>query len=353
MRQSRKLDHIKYALTLPDGPVDSGFDDISLIHNCLPELSWQDISLATDVCGIKLSHPILINAITGGAKDVVNVNAGLAEVAKRTNSAMAVGSQFAALEDDSVRESYQIVRQINPDGIVFANVGAYVTAAQARQAVDMVGADALQIHLNTAQELFMAEGDREFKGYLAAIAEVVKHVQVPVIVKEVGCGIAREQAELLQEVGVRAIDVGGAGGTNFIAIEAARSGSSVKDGLHWGIPTVISAIEVASVLSGKVDLIVSGGVRSAFDVIKALAVGAAAVGIASPLMRQMFTAGTDEAVRWLENVLCLVKQGMLLSGAKDRNGLKEIPFVLSGFSREWLTVRKIDIIQYANRKRRG
>lgn len=353
MRQSRKLDHIKYALSLPDGPADSGFGDISLIHNCLPDLAWQDISLATDVCGLKLSHPVLINAITGGTQDVIKVNAGLAEVAKRTNSAMAVGSQFAALEDKNVSESYQIVRRVNPDGIVFANVGAYVTPAQARQAVDMVGADALQIHLNAAQEMFMAEGDRDFRGYLATIAKVINHVQVPVIVKEVGCGIAREQAELLRTAGVRAIDVGGAGGTNFVAIEAARSGSSVEESLHWGIPTVISAIEVSSVLFGEVDLIVSGGVRSALDVIKAMAIGAAAVGIASPLVRRMYTEGIDAAVTWLENVLCLVKQGMLLTGAKDRESLKEIPFVLSGFSREWLTARNIDVIQYANRKRHG
>ena len=151
------------------------------------------------------------------------MNGHIAEFACLTNTAMAVGSQYAALEDPEVQHSYQIVREKNPDGIIFANLGAHATPMQAQLAVDMIHAQAIQIHLNPAQEFMMAEGDRDFSGYLKNIAKIVESVKVPVIVKEVGCGIAKEQAALLAEVGVKAIDVGGMGGTNFLAIEAARS----------------------------------------------------------------------------------------------------------------------------------
>ncbi|SHJ90054.1 type 2 isopentenyl-diphosphate Delta-isomerase [Propionispora hippei] len=353
VRQSRKLDHIHYALTLEDGPSASRFADISLIHNCLPDLSWQQIDLSTTVCGLELVHPVFINAITGGAQDVMKTNAMLAELAQQSRIAMAVGSQFAALEDPAVLDSYRIVRQYNPNGILFANLGAHVTPEQAKQAVAMIEADALQIHINTAQEILMAEGDRDFRGYLHNVAAIVDAVGVPVIVKEVGCGIAREQARLLVEAGVRAIDVGGAGGTNFRAIEAARSQRKLEEELYWGIPTAISALEVASVLPDSADLIVSGGVRSGLDVVKAMTIGAAAVGIATPLIKKLYKGGVAAAVLWLDELLQSVRQYMLLCGAQSNRELRQTPLIISGYSREWLQARGIDTAAYAQRERHG
>lgn len=350
MRQSRKLDHLKYTLALADGPGTNSFADFSLLHNCLPDLAWADVDPATTVAGIPLRHPLIINAITGGAPDVTAVNADLAALAKRTGAAMAVGSQFAALENAAVRRSYQIVREVNPDGVLFANLGAHATPEQAAQAVAMIRADAIQIHLNAAQELAMAEGDRDFTGYLANIAAIAAASAVPVIVKEVGCGVAREQAAALAVSGVRAIDVGGAGGTNFVAIEAARSAAVLPaETLAWGIPTAVSAVEAVSVLPSAVDLIVSGGIRSPLDAVKSLAIGGRAVAIAAPAVRMLQDEGMEAAVAWCDAFLHELRRYMLLVGAKTVGDLAGVPLVITGRSREWLQQRGIDTSRYANR----
>lgn len=348
MRQSRKLDHLKYSLALADGPGTNSFADFSLVHNCLPDIASADVDLATAVAGIPLRHPFIINAITGGAADVTGVNAQLAELAKRTGAAMAVGSQYAALMDPAVCESYQIVRRVNPDGVLFANLGAHVTPDEALRAIGMIGADAIQIHLNAAQELAMAEGDRDFTGYLANIAAIAAVSPVPVIAKEVGSGVAREQAAALAKAGVRAIDVGGAGGTNFIAIEAARNSVDLpRETLSWGIPTAVSAVETASVLPPSVDLIVSGGIRSPLDAVKALAVGGRAVAVATPAVRMLQENGLAAAVAWFESFLGEMRRFMVLVGARSVPGLAAVPLVITGHSREWLTQRGIDTARFA------
>lgn len=352
IRQSRKLDHIKYSMLLEDGPAAAGFADFHLVHNCLPDLAWQDIDTSTTVAGIPLPQPVIINAITGGADDVAHINRDLAGFAKLTGIPMAVGSQFAAIENPAALASYKIVRQVNPDGILFANLGAHASPEAARYAVEMIEAQALQIHLNAGQEIIMSEGDRDFSGYLSRIEAIVASVGVPVIVKEVGCGIAREQAEALIGVGVKAIDVGGTGGTNFLAIEAARNKKILDtDMIGWGISTAISAVEVMSVATTNVDVIISGGVRTPLDVVKALTIGGAAVGIAGPVLKILQSKGLEGAVHWYENFTADIKRSMLLVGTSTIKELQENPIVITGFSREWLEARGIDIAKFARRKK--
>jgi isopentenyl-diphosphate delta-isomerase len=354
VRQSRKLDHLKYSLVLKDGPNDNGFSDISLIHNCLPNLSWNDIDISTSIAGIPLCQPLIINAITGGANDVTSINERIAEFASITNTAMAIGSQYAALENPEVQHSYKVVRKKNPHGIIFANVGAYATPEQAQMAVDMIDAQGIQIHLNVAQEIMMTEGDRDFTGYLANIASIVNKVNVPVIVKEVGCGIAREQAILLAQIGVKVIDVGGTGGTNFLAIEAARRQLEVNsETLSWGIPTVISAVEVISALPKHIDTMVSGGIRTSLDVVKSLALGGAATGMATPIVRMLYEKGIDYAVSWFQQFVYEIQCYMLLLGAGNVKQLGETPLIISGYSKDWLTTRGIDVTKYAINRKHG
>jgi len=351
VRQSRKLEHLKQTVALKDGPGVTGFDDLNLIHNCLPDLAWSELDLTTTVAGIKLGQPVMINAITGGATDVAKVNGQLAELARRTGMAMAVGSQFSALENPEVIDSYKIVRQVNPDGVIFANLGAHITPDDARRAVEMIGAAAIQIHLNVAQELIMAEGDREFRGYFNNIREIAADCPVPVIVKEVGCGIAAEAAKMLIMAGVKAIDVGGRGGTNFLAIEAARANRQLSVGtLHWGIATAVSALEVMAVLPEKVDLMVSGGIVSALEAVKAFAIGGKTVGIAGQVVKILACQGLDAAEMWLNDYFDEIKRYMLLVGAAKISDLVRVPLVITGFSREWLTARGVDVVSYAGRR---
>jgi isopentenyl-diphosphate delta-isomerase len=118
--------------------------------------------------------------------------------------------------------------------------------------------------------------------------------------------------------------------------------------LSWGIPTTISAVEVAEKIKG-IDLIVSGGVRSALDIVKAIALGSSAVGIATPVLRMLLDGGVEEGILKINRLLHDVRRYMLLVGAGNLEELQSVPFIISGHSREWLTARKIDITKFATR----
>ena len=157
--EQRKLDHVRYALEL-NPSLDNGFSDLRFVHRALPDFDLGDVTLATTLGGLSFSSPLLINAMTGGAGRTEEINRGLAEVAKRTGLAMAVGSQRAALKDSALARTYSVVRDVNPAGILIANLGAGASLSDAQRAVEMIGADLMHLHLNAAQELTMPEGDR-------------------------------------------------------------------------------------------------------------------------------------------------------------------------------------------------
>ena len=186
LREKRKLDHLRLATELGEDREEAGWEDIRFVNLSLPEVDRQEVSVGYDWWGKHLRLPLLINAMTGGSEESLGVNAALAEVARETGVAMAVGSQHAALEDSRWTASYGVARRRNPQGVLLANLSARATPEQARQACEMIEADGLQLHLNVAQELAMPEGDRNFAGLLENIAQVVASVPVPVVVKEVG-----------------------------------------------------------------------------------------------------------------------------------------------------------------------
>ena len=200
-REQRKLDHIKYALKLGDGPLTNGLENVHFVHNCLPELNPQDIVLSSQFGGIFFLSPFLINAVTGGADAVTEINRRLARAAKKAGAAIAVGSQYGSVKNKTNYQSYEVVRKEYPDGIVFSNTSALATPEEALEAVRMLDADALQIHLNPAQELIMPEGDRDFKGLFANMQRILDKCPVPVIVKETGCGMAARQVKQLLKAG--------------------------------------------------------------------------------------------------------------------------------------------------------
>lgn len=351
-RSSRKLAHIKHTLELSAGPGTTGMEDVHLVHSCLPELAWEEIDISTSFLGLSFSSPIIINAMTGGSNDVTWINRGLARAAAATGLAMAVGSQTAALENRSLADSFQVVRAENPKGLIFANIGANATPADAVSAIEMINADALQIHLNVAQEIVMPEGDRDFRGLLENIQAVVNKVSVPVIVKEVGFGIDRDSARRLNNCGVTGFDIGGRGGTNFIAIEQARRRDQFGCGIiNWGIPTAASLIEVASSLMDRdAAIIASGGLSTSMDIAKSLALGAGAIGIAAPFLKILLENGRESDL--IEHIFMLnkeLKAIMLLVGADSIATMKHKPVVITGFIAEWLQARGIMLSSLASR----
>ncbi|HWJ02205.1 MAG TPA: type 2 isopentenyl-diphosphate Delta-isomerase [Verrucomicrobiae bacterium] len=347
MRESRKLDHIRWALDLPDGPAPSGLDDIKLVHNALPGINRDEISIATEAFGCRLAAPILINAITGGNLQVLEVNRMLARAARETGLGIAVGSQTGAILVPELAETFSVVRRENPRGLVIANVGAGVDPKAALTAVEMIEANALQVHLNVPQELAMGEGDRNFSGIAENIARLVEVMPVPVVVKEVGFGIAKETALQLQRMGVTWLDIGGAGGTNFISIEHRRGQQTVVPE-DWGISTACSLGEVAASCPG-LRIIASGGIRTPLETIKCLCVGASLVGIAGLWLKILLQQSYEDLLINVSKFGEDIKTVMLMLGVKGLIELPHIPAVFSGATREWLTERGVDTRLWAQR----
>ncbi|WP_434510821.1 type 2 isopentenyl-diphosphate Delta-isomerase [Desulfitobacterium sp. AusDCA] len=348
IRQERKLEHVQLSVKLGESQRNPWFGDLTLVYNALPEIDYKSINTEIEFLGKELSAPILINAITGGHANVTAINGSLARIAARNRLAIAVGSQTSALEDESLTGSYRIVRTENPKGVVLANLTARSSWEDVYKAVDMLEADAIQLHLNVSHELAMAEGDRIFKGILANIEKVIKKSNVPVIVKEVGFGLSRSVVAALYQCGVKYIDIGGKGGTNFIAIERLRKGLDSQEDYSIGIPTAVSLLETLS-LNLPLFVIASGGIVTGYEIACALSLGANMVGIAGHflqiLVRKSEAALQEEVTKILEDL----RQIMLMSGAVDIKALRNTPIIILGKTGEWMLRRGIDINHYAQR----
>jgi isopentenyl-diphosphate delta-isomerase len=354
-RENRKLEHIRQALQTESGPLSAGWEEIRIVHQALLKGNWDEVDLSVSLFHKKLALPIYINAMTGGALGLEEINRMLAETAREYGLGMAVGSQTSALQNDQ-RElvaSYKIAREVNPDGFLMANVGAGVKPEMALAAVEMIEADALQLHLNGVQELTMAEGDRSFHGLAENIEKICRLVPVPVIVKEVGNGLSKEVAGQLAQLGVQGVDTGGSGGTNFAAIELNRFPRAHLDGLRfWGIPSAISLLEVLEALEGgapKLHVFASGGVTCAQQVLKALVLGAVAVGIAGCFLHILQQDGPAALRKAIAKMTEELKIMMLLCSVSNINQLKKVPVVITGLTGEWCVQRGINTQKYAQR----
>jgi len=348
-RAERKLDHIKHALSTGQSRA-TWLDDIRFVHQAIPDSSWESVSLHSQIGELVFGSPFFINAMTGGGgAETTELNSRLARIARETNIPMAVGSQMAAIKNPGEIESYAIVRKENPKGIILANLGSEATVDQAKRAVDMLEANALQIHLNVIQELTMPEGDRSFKGALSRIETLVNTLDVPVFVKETGFGLSREAVMKLQEINVDAIDIGGFGGTNFAAIENERRHRKLAFFNNWGIPTAASLIEATNVKS-SIPVIASGGIQHALDMVKCLALGATAVGFAGIFLKTLVNEGEEATIAEIVEMKEDLSMLMVSLGASTVIDLQRAPLIISGELHHYLTMRGIDTHTYANRK---
>ncbi|MCX7857477.1 MAG: type 2 isopentenyl-diphosphate Delta-isomerase [Deltaproteobacteria bacterium] len=341
----RKVEHLEVALS---DEVESNkisfWQDVELIHTCLPEIDIDEIDLSVSFLGWKLKYPFILSALTGGCKRAEKINRVLAEVAKHFSVGMQLGSGRVLFENEAYLHTYRIARDIAPEIPLFANIGVPQINKQnfekIKRMVESIGADGLVVHLNFLQEALMIEGEPFAKDRLSAIENLVKFLSVPVIVKETGCGISREIAMKLKDLGVSALDVAGKGGTSMALIELKRA--KLRNNLRherlcrifsdWGIPTPISIIEAKT--SG-LPIIGSGGIRTGLDAAKAIALGADLVGMARPLLLWA-QVGTDKVIDGLEIFFNELKIAMFLTGSRNLSDLRKKRVLIKGQVREWI-----------------
>ncbi|WP_019122477.1 type 2 isopentenyl-diphosphate Delta-isomerase [Brevibacillus massiliensis] len=347
-RSKRKWEHIQYALAAGQAETP-GFDDLQFAPNSLPNISYGNISLQVRLGDWELSSPIIVNAMTGGSKETAEINRKLAEIARELKLAMAVGSQMAAVREPDLEWTFKIAREVNSAGLIFANLGAEATVEQAKRAVEMIAADALQIHLNVMQELLMPEGDRDFTGYLLNIERLARSLSVPLIVKEVGFGMTRKTIRQLADAGVRLIDVGGKGGTNFARVENCRRDRPLSMFEDWGLTTVQSLMEADCSKTDGVAFIASGGIRHGLHIAKALALGAGAAGLAGRFLRMVQTLPLEGCLAEVDELHHQLRIAMTALGAADVLALRAVPVTIGGETRSWARQRGIDCQRYAAR----
>jgi isopentenyl-diphosphate delta-isomerase len=328
----RKADHVAIVLEGGgrSGAISTGFERVRFEHTALPEIRLADIALETQFLGRHLSAPFLISSMTGGHAAGAAINRHCAEAAEACGIAFAVGSQRIALERGAQDGLDRSLRLAAPNVPIYANLGAaqFVSGyglAEAQRAVDMVGADALIIHLNPLQEAVQRGGDGDWRGVADAIGRLSASLKVPVIVKEVGFGLSGDVVRRLVQSGVAAIDIAGAGGTNWALVEGRRGtvnreGAIAQAFAGWGIPTV-DALRSARLAAPVLPLIGSGGIRDGVDAAKALRLGADLTGMAAGLL-QAATVSTEAVVNLIEVHVTQLRIACFCTGSRDLARLK-------------------------------
>ncbi|MFO7796446.1 MAG: type 2 isopentenyl-diphosphate Delta-isomerase [Promethearchaeati archaeon] len=355
---NRKDEHI---LLVSEEDVESNettwMEHIRFVQSALPELNLDDINLSSEFLGKSISAPIIVGAMTGGTELTKKINVSLAKAAQKYNIPMMVGSQRVIVRHPETKETFSAVRENAPDIPIVGNIGIAQVAASENfdyiaTIIDNIKADALAIHLNVIQELIQPEGDKVFSGTIEKIKTIKNQYKIPIVVKECGCGISKEIAQKLVEIGVEVIDVSGVGGTSWVAVEYYRAKKEKiqskmdlgKLYWDWGIPTAASILEVSSVVnqSSLTKIIGSGGIRNGIDVAKALRIGAHYAAMARPFL-MVALEGSTSIENFIEKTLTELKITMLLTSSRNPVELKNAPIVISSSLKEWIKERKLEI----------
>jgi isopentenyl-diphosphate Delta-isomerase len=359
--ENRKAEHISICLTekAQARKVTAGFEDIHFVHKALPEVDKEKLDLSTTLFGHKFSAPLIVGAMTGGTAKATQINAAIAEAVERLQLGMGVGSQRAAVENRKLEQTFAVARKKAPNAFLIANIGGVQLVRgyglkEVKKAVEMIDADAVAVHLNALQEAVQPEGQTSFKGILSKIAELSGELDKPVIIKETGAGIAAEDAKKLEAAGVKAIDIGGTGGTSFSAVEYYRTREKQNSVQHflgdvfwdWGIPTTVSLVETTQTV--KIPVIASGGVRSGMDIAKAIALNASLASVSQPALHAA-VKGLKDTEKLLSLLIEEIRNVMFLVGAENVENLAKTPIVVTGKTAEWLKTRGFKVENYSQR----
>ncbi len=343
----RKKDHLELFRSggVSARKATTWLEHVHLLHDALPELGTSEIDTSVEFCGRGFKSPLFITGMTGGTNEAGTINRELARVAQELKIGFGLGSGRAMLEHDELTETY-MVRDTAPDVFLAWNLGGvqllHTGMDRILSAMDRLKADALCIHLNPAQELVQPEGDRDFRGVMDGIGNIIKSLDRPIIVKETGAGISKKVASMLSDVGVEWLDVSGCGGTSWPGVEILRSCQEHEPNAQalwdWGIPTAAAVLESKGAVRG---IIASGGIRTGLDAVRALVLGANMVGLASPVIQAWFSKGEQGAMDYLCRVRDGVINTMLLAGCKNIMQLHNAPRVTTGPLLQWIQQRNL------------
>ncbi len=332
MLTDRKDEHLSVVLEQRhrQSGKSTGFESVEFVHCALPEIHFDDIDVTTSFLGKRISAPLLVSSMTGGPARAAAINENLARACEALKLPFAVGSQRVALEEREAGGLTRKLRELAPSVPILGNLGAAqfnrgYGADEALKAVEMIDADGLYIHLNPLQEAVQPEGDRDWSGLFAKIAAVAEALPVPVAVKEVGSGISASLARRLVEAGITIIDVAGAGGTNWAAVEAARIEDPDRARLanafaDWGIPTA-DAVLGARAVCPDATIIASGGIRSGIDIARAIRTGADLAGQAAALLHAA-NSSPDAMIRHFETTIQELRVACFCTGSPDLAALR-------------------------------
>jgi isopentenyl-diphosphate delta-isomerase len=320
------------------------FEDVELVHQPLLETRLEDIDLSVVALGKRLSYPLIITGMTGGAEEVARFNREIAALADRMGIGFGVGSQRAALRHPEMKKTFQ-VRDVAPNVLLFGNIGVAqareMSALEVTRLAEDIGADAMCLHMNAAMEIIQENGDHDFRGSLDAVRRLVGESALPIVVKETGCGFARESGMKLRAAGVEWIDVSGAGGTSWVGVETIRNRAMRHLGeafWDWGVPTAASVCELRSL---DFSLIASGGVRTGLQAAKALALGAKVVGVALPILRAYVSGGIIGVEAFLNAFCHELRVALMLCGCARVDDLTPDHAVIGGRLLEWVEQRRL------------
>lgn len=355
IHEDRKVEHLELIYKKGMQSSRNWMEDVFIHPSGIPTIDPSDVDISCPLFGRKFGAPIYIAAMTGGHTKTKPINEGLAKICAERNIPLGLGSQRAAIENESLADTYRIARDVSSDLFLIGNIGmsqlikSENPIRMAARCVEMIEANALAIHFNKLQELCQPEGDRIFSKILDILDFVIHELDVPIIIKEVGFGFGKKDLQTFSNVHAGAIDVGGFGGTNFAVVEANRVnekesqytrklGNTFKD---VGTPTPASIMLAMNYVNSPI--LATGGIRTGLDVVKCLSLGANMAGLAYPFLVAYYkdlendtTKGMEYSLKELDTIINEIKVAFLLLNAKSVDNLTTKNVHISEELERWL-----------------
>ncbi len=329
--EQRKRDHIRLSLDDKNEAIgESGLDRIDLVHEALPDLNFSEIEISHPILGKVRKTPFFVSSMTAGHADAVGLNLRLAKACEGRGWMMGVGSQRRELKDLASAAEWKAVRKEAPSVSLLGNLGLsqliQSSLDDVRRLVDSLQAEAMFVHTNPLQEVLQSEGTPQFKGWRKSLEALCRNLEVPVILKETGCGFSKETLSSLNNLGLAAVDLSGYGGTHWGRIEGDRLNSldprkaAARTFSNWGISTLQSMLNALEV-QPKYEIWASGGVRTGRESACLLAMGANNLGIAKPILVAALE-GEDKLDQVMDRFEFELKVAMFCTGSAKIENLK-------------------------------